>query len=356
MSKQGQNVQFGEFLFLNRRALLLCLGTVPLALLAHELTAGEEELADPKKLKPGEFAWHPERSPEGPVVIIVSIPDQWVAVYRNGTRIAVSTCSTGRPGHATPTGTFVILQKDVDHHSSIYNNAAMPYMERVTWGGVALHAGNLPGYPASHGCVRLPKEFSHLLFTVTHVGTAVIIANRNSEPADVLHPGLLISDHAEELAKVAVAKAKENAIPAPTGTIATERAVCVAIYTADKRIRVLINGEPAFEDDITVRQPELPFGTHIFVLTGPSDGQANLKWMAVDPNKDVNLQNKSIDASQESALLLAGIIRRVNVPEGTAHRLSGLLHPGATMVITDEPSDDAARTGPGFTILAQDDT
>ena len=166
--------------FLSRRELLLRTAAAPLLLLAHELIAAEEQLADPKKLKPGEFAWHPERAPDGPVVIIVSIPDQWVTVYRNGKRIAVSTCSTGRPGHATPTGTFVILQKDVHHHSSTYNNAPMPYMERVTWGGVALHAGQLPGYPASHGCVRLPKEFSRLLFTVTHIGTAVIIADRNS--------------------------------------------------------------------------------------------------------------------------------------------------------------------------------
>ncbi len=74
--------------------------------------------------------------------------------YRNGVRIAVSTCSTGKKGHETPTGVFTILEKDKDHHSSTYNNAPMPNMNRLTWSGVALHAGNLPGYPASHGCVR----------------------------------------------------------------------------------------------------------------------------------------------------------------------------------------------------------
>ena len=86
-----------------------------------------------------------------------------MTVYRNGVRIAVSTCSTGRPGHATPTGTFVILQKDVDHHSSLYDDAPMPYMERVTWGGVALHAGNLPGIrPRMGACgcrAPSPKSF-----------------------------------------------------------------------------------------------------------------------------------------------------------------------------------------------------
>src|SRR5262245_27714761 len=102
---------------LSRRELLLRTASVPLAFLAGELIAAEGQLDDPQKLKPGEFAWLPERAPDGPLVIIVSIPDQRVTVYRNGKRIAVSTCSTGRPGHATPTGTFVILQKDVHHHS-----------------------------------------------------------------------------------------------------------------------------------------------------------------------------------------------------------------------------------------------
>ncbi len=109
-------------------------------------------------LKPGQFTWKPERSPSGPVAIIVSLPEQSVYVYRNGIEIAVSTCSTGKPGHSTPTGVFTILQKDKNHHSSTYNNAPMPNMNRLTWGGIALHAGKLPGYPASHGCVRLPMN------------------------------------------------------------------------------------------------------------------------------------------------------------------------------------------------------
>ena len=340
---------------ISRRKLLLFAGAVPLAIAAGELIASEEQLANPKKLKPGEFAWHPERSPDGPVVIIVSIPDQWVTVYRNGKRIAVSTCSTGRPGHSTPTGTFVILEKDVNHHSSLYNNAPMPYMERVTWGGVALHAGQLPGYPASHGCVRLPKEFSRLLFTVTHVGTAVIIADRHSAPEDVLHPGLLISEHAEALAKEAVAKAKKNAAPAPAAKVAEVQAISVIIHTADKRMRVLVNGKLAFEDSVAIKQPELPFGTHVFNLTGASDDLAKMRWMAIEVENQVDTSGKSV-AVQASALLAAFTIHRVDIPDGTAHRLTGMLHPGATMIITDQPDDPSRRTDPGFTIMAQDDT
>jgi hypothetical protein len=356
MSKLPQYSQIHQLSFISRRLLLVGFGTVPLALLAHKLAARDEELPDPKKLKPGQFAWHPERSPEGPVVIVVSIPDQWVAVYRNGIRIAVSTCSTGRPGHETPNGTFVILQKDIDHHSSLYNDAPMPYMERVTWGGVALHRGQLPGYPASHGCVRLPKEFSRLLFGVTHIGTAVILADRNSQPEDVLHPGLLISQHTEELAKAAVAKAKGNSTPAPTATTTEAQAVSVVIHNADKRIRVLVNGKPAFEDQVDIRRPELPFGTHIFNLTGPSDDPSRMRWMTVGLEKQVDLSGKPVDPIQASELLLALTIRRIDVPDATAHRLSGLLHPSATMVITDHPDDPALRTDPGFTIISAETT
>ena len=144
-----------------------------------------------RDLKPGQFVWYPERAEAGPVAIVVSLPDQLVYVYRDGIRIGVSTCATGRPGHATPTGVFTILQKDKTHHSSLYNDASMPFTERLTWSGVALHAGNLPGYPDSHGCVHLPLEFSKLLFGVTQLGTPVIIADAATAPAEVLHPGLL---------------------------------------------------------------------------------------------------------------------------------------------------------------------
>ncbi len=99
----------------------------------------------PKALKPGEFVWHPGIAPAGPIVVIVSLDDQLAFVYRNGVEIGYSTVSSGKSGHDTPTGVFTILQKDRDHHSSKYNNASMPYTQRLTWDGVALHAGGLPG-------------------------------------------------------------------------------------------------------------------------------------------------------------------------------------------------------------------
>ena len=89
---------------------------------------------------------------------------------------------TGRKGHRTPTGVFTVLQKDKDHVSSTYKGAKMPYMERLTWSGIALHAGNLPGYPASHGCIRLPLDFAHKLFSISHLGMVVILADATQNP------------------------------------------------------------------------------------------------------------------------------------------------------------------------------
>ena len=114
-------------------------------------------------MAPGDFLWAPQASPEGPVMVLVSLEKQRAYVYRNGVLIGISTVSTGAPGHATPTGIFTILQKQVDHKSNIYDDAPMPYMQRLTWTGIAMHAGRLPGYPASHGCIRLPRAFAQHL-------------------------------------------------------------------------------------------------------------------------------------------------------------------------------------------------
>ena len=128
-------------------------------------------------LQPGEFEWSVDpASVQGPLVIVVSLADQRAWVFRNGERIATSTVSTGKTGKETPTGVFPILEKKKVHHSNRYDNAPMPFMQRLTWDGVAMHAGRLPGYPASHGCVRLPKEFARTLFEVTNRNETVVIS------------------------------------------------------------------------------------------------------------------------------------------------------------------------------------
>ena len=134
------------------------------------------------KLKPGQYVWEPQRSPSGPVLVIVNLQTQRLLLFRDGVAIAASSVSSGKAGHETPTGVFSVLQKNAKHFSKTYNNAPMPNMHRLTWSGVALHAGNLPGYPASHGCVRLPLKFSELLFGATSLGMTVIITSHPEIP------------------------------------------------------------------------------------------------------------------------------------------------------------------------------
>src|SRR5205809_1956336 len=135
-----------------KSSLSLCLAAAllilsPFAVSADTFTGGVRVSPETVTLKTGEYVWEPERAPEGPLLIVASTTEQVAYVCRNGIRIARSSVSTGRPGHRTPTGVFKILEKEVHHTSSIYKGAEMPYMERVTWGGIALHAGDLPGYP-----------------------------------------------------------------------------------------------------------------------------------------------------------------------------------------------------------------
>ena len=122
--------------------------------------------------------------PEGALKIIVSIPQQRAYVFRAGELVAAAPVSTGRRGHPTPVGTFRILQKQVHHRSNIYSNAPMPYMQRLTAYGIALHAGHLPGYPASHGCIRLPWSFAKKLYSLTDFTTRVTVTRQPVHLAD----------------------------------------------------------------------------------------------------------------------------------------------------------------------------
>jgi lipoprotein-anchoring transpeptidase ErfK/SrfK len=134
----------------------------------------------------GKFTW---LSPDSSVNrIIVSLADQSLYAYNGPQLVAFSNISSGKPGHETPTGTFTVTQKDVDHHSSIYDNASMPFYMRLTDGGVGLHAGFIPGYPASHGCVRLPFGMARELYQHVESGTPVEIIPASLNPTVAQNP------------------------------------------------------------------------------------------------------------------------------------------------------------------------
>ena len=143
-------------------------------------------ISEAASLNAGHYVWHPELAPAGAVEIVVSLPQQRAYIYRANTLIGVTTVSTGRAGHRTPTGRFPIMEKHRTHFSNLYNNAPMPFMQRLTMGGIALHAGEIPNYPASHGCVRLPYAMAQNLFGVTQVRTVVHIVNAAPTPLTAL--------------------------------------------------------------------------------------------------------------------------------------------------------------------------
>src|SRR5450756_1835643 len=153
-----------------------------------------------------------------PIMAIVTIKTQKVTFYDADGWILRAPVSTGTTGRETPAGVFAVLEKDVDHHSSLYDDAWMPNMQRITWNGIALHGGPLPGYAASHGCVRMPYGFAEKLFDKTRIGMRVIISPNDAAPVEFSHPALFVPSaeaiaaapaRSEDLKQKAAAKAAE---------------------------------------------------------------------------------------------------------------------------------------------------
>lgn len=261
-----------------------------------------------ERLKPGEFLWFPQAAPEGPLLLMVNLTTQRAVLYRNGVPIGITTISTGRPGFGTPTGAFTVLEKDVEHFSSIYDNAPMPYMQRLTWGGVALHAGQLPGYPASHGCIRLPLEFAKRLFEVTRLGMTVIVDRVAALPRIAPVPQML---------------------PAQSGDPTTvfewfpERApdgpVSILVSGADRKVVVIRNGRVI--GSAAVAFEEAVRGTQIYMLQSQA-GDAR-RWIRFDPKPEAQAET-----APEQAL------RRFHVPPDFRQAVASIIRPGTTVVVT----------------------
>lgn len=151
---------------------------------------GEEVFEISAQLSPGQHVWDRAElnqtaftpNADAEVELVVSIALQRMYVYRAGELVGATTVSTGKPGKRTPKGSFPILQKAKWHRSNLYSNAPMPFMQRLTWDGIAIHAGHNPGYPASHGCIRVPLEFARSLFDRTQLGTQVSVVDWPEPP------------------------------------------------------------------------------------------------------------------------------------------------------------------------------
>ena len=225
-----------------------------------------------------------------------------------------------------------MLRKEREHYSNLYDDAPMPYMQRLTWDGLALHAGTLPGHPASHGCVRLPRTFAEQLFAITTPGTTVVIADRDALLPTIASPGLF-----------APVDAAGNPLEPPARDVGAyewepERApsgpITIVLSTHDRQLVVLRNGVRIGLSSISLGEPA-PTGTSAYVLLvgrlpEPSrvvPGRNRLRWLRLALPQGT----PAIEASQEA--LASAIV----VPPTFAQYVYDALAPGATVVVTDQP-------------------
>lgn len=271
-----------------------------------------------EKLRPGQFAWVPEIAPRGPMLLIVNLKTQRAILYRNGVPIGATTVSTGRPGRSTPTGVFTILEKQVVHHSSKYDNAPMPYMERLTWYGVALHAGHLPGYPASHGCIRMPKGFAKLLYGVTSLGMTVVIADVPSSPRVAPTPDIVAKSAAADGGGTVVWNPQKS----PAGPVS------VVVSAADQRAVVLRNGVVIGSAPVTIKGPVS--GTWAYALRAID--AAGQHWVRVDLSR----------GAAGSTAVPREEWQRFTAPDRFKADVAGIVEPGMTIVVTPDSLQSTA--------------
>jgi hypothetical protein len=413
---------------------------------------------------------------KGPLQLVVNIGTQKVTLYSNGERVAQGPVSTGMPGHPTPMGVFSIIEKDRYHHSNIYSGAPMPYMERITWSGVAIHEGVLPGHPASHGCIRTSHEFASKLWPITKLGVRFLVARTEVTPVEFEHPKLFVPKQKPPEARVAMNGATDGrgalgpiklaeASPAPeiakpeatevapfaetsdeplksTGTVgplapaeapallapaelrksvdapgATEPArpaqvvpsaaqstdtpaaddlakpaptadppkppapsrtksadqpikrtgqVAVFVSRKEKKIFVRQGMVPMFEMPIVIEEPDQPLGTHVFTALAVTDDGAGMRWnlMTIPPDGSVHAEYRPsrrrakeppppIVHSSKPPSTAAEALDRIQMPKEAVDRISELLIPGSSLVVSDEGLGRETGRGTEFIVLTR---
>jgi hypothetical protein len=311
----------------------------------------------------------PSRMPDGPINIIISIGSQRLWVYDRRGLLETSIVSTGVAGFPTPTGVFAILDKEVTHYSNIYGGASMPYMQRLTMSGVALHSGMTTGRPASHGCIRLPHAFAIKLFRLTSLGARVIIAPNEPAPIDIEHASLFARRPASPVAAEDVDTSRAAVVAAATGfdvqkatgdarvgKITAWRAgvlqampISVFVSKAQGKVFVRHGFRTLFEAPATIRNAEQPLGTHVFTAGELKDDGTAMRWWVVsvpDSGQAPVASRKVSRASRnesEPMLPFAGgppstpaeALDRIELPQQARERISQLISPGATLIVSD---------------------
>jgi hypothetical protein len=426
-------------------------------------------LADAKNERP--VASIGSRAAGEPIMAIVSLRSQQITVYDANGWILRAPVSSGQQGRETPAGIFSIIEKEAEHYSNLYDDAFMPHMQRVTWSGIALHGGALPGHPASHGCIRLPYDFAERLFEITKLGMRVIVAPNDVAPVSIAHPVLFSpkpeagaaaaaraaeadeaaakadqarlavvtafrevaqatvpvramrnqkvraevllaaaeravaaarSDETKEQAEDAKAKAaakvaeletqvaaaeaelqpkrdalaaaREAASAAETARAAAAGAareaaralepVSVFISRKTQRLYVRQAFRPILDVPMTIRDPDLPIGTHIFTALEPAVGSSGMQWSVVSlagrqpdgataelhspprgsPDRRVELM--SADPPGAKAAL-----DRIAIPQDTLDQIASMVSPRSSLIISDEGLSSETGRGTDFVIL-----
>jgi hypothetical protein len=397
--------------------------------------------------------------PKGPMQIFVSINQQKLHLYADGTEVAETLVATGVPSLPTPTGVFSVIGKERFHRSNIYSGAPMPFMQRITWSGVALHEGENIGHPASHGCIRMPHDFAVKLFGVTKVGVRVIVAREELKPvvvadshlfvhkvappappppvtapastatepaptappettktaqnddnkttdataprsnapaanvtgtaaapvisADEAGKPVVVSDTQVDELRGALAaptpldQPEQAAPPPPPATTLVETApathgpIAIFVSRKEKKIYVRQNFTPLFYAPVTIADPEQPFGTMVFTAMDYLDDGATFRWNVVsfpgerskvkrvaDNDRHSARHGRSDDADKPSGELPAPqtpaqALARIDIPQDVVERISELMVPGSSLVVSDQGLGDETGEGTDFIVVTR---
>jgi hypothetical protein len=325
--------------------------------------------AEPKPAKKDQV----QDAPNGPLQIIISIADQRISVYDNGALIGRSSVSTGIPRHPTPLGVFSVISKQRWHRSNLYSAAPMPYMQRITWSGIALHAGVLPGYPASHGCIRLKNDFAIRLWRLTKRGTRVIIASNDIQPAEIAHPHLFISKPKAASSPPESRTAIADNAAIRTGTVqppsalnadrqqvsdlqgpgsmqaavAPRKVSPISVFVSRKSSKLFVRQgfTPLFDVPVRIQDPERSLGTHVFTVMGFQNEDETLHWTVMSmPEKSLPPPSKRRERGKQivetttpvpSPDMAKAALDRIEIPQDVIERISELLTPGSSLIVSD---------------------
>jgi len=300
--------------------------------------------------------------------------------------------STGVKGHPTPLGVFSVIGKERWHRSNIYSAAPMPYMQRITWSGIALHAGVVPGHPASHGCIRLTNDFAIRLWHLTKRGTRVIIAHSDVRPVEIANSHLFVAKAkaapgSPEAQSASVVGTTVAAVHAPlatngvetqgatnlqipdssSGKGAPQKVTPISVFVSRKLSRLFVRRDstPLFDIPIKIENPNEPLGTHVFTAMGFENEGASVRWTVVSiPEK---FSRMSAGGSEEHKAQVERIVEtappmpssdnantaldRIEIPQDVVERVSELLAPGSSLTISDYGISSETRRDTDFIVI-----